>query len=187
MSVLDSIVLVLNKNWQPVSTKRVKDALVDIYSGDAFAINHHDYTIHTMDSWYNVNIELPEINIVDRPIKIPEIIMLDTKDIANNKKASYSRTNVLIRDKFKCAYCGYNMRSNEATVDHVIPRSKGGKTVWKNLVACCKACNVSKSDNMNHPFFALNKEPHIPSVIELMRNTMQMSKTAPNSWKMFIK
>ncbi len=81
-------------------------------------------------------------------IRMPAIIVMNdyVRTKARRRHFAANTRNVLIRDGFKCAYCGIRLTMNTATKDHVIPESKGGKTNMLNLVAACKPCN-SKKDN----------------------------------------
>ena len=73
-------------------------------------------------------------------IKIPSVVVL--KDyIRPNSASAFTRFNLFLRDEFKCQYCSLK---GEMTFDHIIPRSKGGKTTWENVVASCQKCNLKK-------------------------------------------
>lgn len=79
--------------------------------------------------------------------KVPAVIMLREY----HKKRPYIRLakrNVFLRDQWKCGYCGTHVDSKNATLDHVVPLSKGGKSSWDNLVTACKACNYLKADKV---------------------------------------
>lgn len=85
------------------------------------------------------------------------------------KTLRWSKRGVLARDKHKCVYCG----SSADTIDHVVPRSKGGGNKWENTVACCKPCNTHKSDyDLEECGLTLKKAPHQPTLIELLNNKM---------------
>jgi 5-methylcytosine-specific restriction endonuclease McrA len=78
---------------------------------------------------------------------LPSVISL--KDYAPTaKRPAFTRFNVFLRDRFACQYCGQSFPSHELTFDHVIPRSKGGRTHWENVVAACSACNLLKGDRL---------------------------------------
>ena len=74
-------------------------------------------------------------------MKIPSVIALK-KYIPISKKPPFTRFNLFLRDDFSCQYCGDIFTSNDLTFDHVIPKSKGGKTKWENVVAACSKCNL---------------------------------------------
>jgi 5-methylcytosine-specific restriction endonuclease McrA len=99
---------------------------------------------------FNEKIEVLEEygDIVRSPsiaIQVPAVARL-TKGMSQNKRSvKFSRVNVLTRDKFVCQYCGCALVIGTVTYDHVVPKSQGGKTVWKNVVSACKACNSRKA------------------------------------------
>ena len=89
-------------------------------------------------------------------------------------KVPFSKKNILVRDRFACAYCGKIARP--LTLDHVIPRSKGGKTNWENCVASCRACNCKKGartprEARMHPI----KRPYQPTIAEFIRIRLKQS------------
>jgi 5-methylcytosine-specific restriction endonuclease McrA len=76
----------------------------------------------------------------------------------------FSRENIYARDKYRCQYCGEELRSKERTCDHVIPRSRGGATEWTNLVTCCAECNRKKGGKTpEEAGLALLRHPGRPS------------------------
>lgn len=78
---------------------------------------------------------------------LPSVISL--KDyVHNDRRPAFTRFNVFLRDRFKCQYCGGYFPTQELTFDHVIPRSKGGRTSWDNVVTSCSACNLKKGNKM---------------------------------------
>lgn len=80
-------------------------------------------------------------------MKLPSIIAL--KDyIASARRPAFTRFNVFLRDRFTCQYCGRRHTSHDLTFDHVIPRSRGGKTSWENVTTACGACNFVKGSRM---------------------------------------
>lgn len=85
------------------------------------------------------------LKTVTREFLIPAVIRL-TKKFKILFKVRLSRKNVFIRDGHRCQYCGKELPSNELTIDHVLPRSKGGHFKWENVVSSCLGCNAQKSD-----------------------------------------
>ena len=88
-------------------------------------------------SEYNEIVRSPSIKI-----KIPSVIALKEYVICSRKPA-FTRFNVFLRDEFKCKYCG---TKNNLTFDHILPKSKGGKTTWENVITACSECNTSKGN-----------------------------------------
>ena len=81
------------------------------------------------------------------------------RDSPYSRRVALNRENIFIRDYFSCQYCGNKAES----VDHIIPKSKGGEHIWSNVVACCKRCNLIKADKLlNQTILALKKFPEKP-------------------------
>ena len=80
-------------------------------------------------------------------IELPSVIALK-EYVHQSRKPAFTRFNVFLRDKFSCQYCSKQFSASELTFDHVIPRSKGGKTIWENVVAACTRCNFCKANKM---------------------------------------
>lgn len=100
-------------------------------------------------------------------IKLPSVIAL--KEFVPLERAPvFSRFNVFLRDGWQCQYCGEQHKTQELTFDHVIPRSRGGRTAWTNVVAACQPCNTLKGNHMPKDIgmFPL-QEPVQPSIFKL--------------------
>lgn len=100
-------------------------------------------------------------------MRAPSVISL--KDyIAPAKRPAFTRFNVFLRDRFSCAYCGQRAATSDLTFDHVIPRSRGGRTDWENVATACSACNLAKANRTPaEARMPLRHEPHEPTVYEL--------------------
>lgn len=103
-------------------------------------------------------------------MRAPSVIALK-EYIPPKARPAFTRFNVFLRDKWKCQYCGDPFKTHQLTFDHVIPRCRGGKTTWENIVAACQDCNLVKGSRMPdecrmHPLQA----PHIPTNGELQSN-----------------
>lgn len=141
--------LVLNKHWIPVHVITWKKGMSLIYKDDAHSLDR-DYIAYSFQDW----LEFSKQNhahyaVVHTPsvaIAIPEIIVLKKYDKLPERDVKFSRENILNRDKNKCQYCGKICTQKELTIDHIIPRSQGGRNTWQNLVACCKPCNAFKAN-----------------------------------------
>lgn len=102
------------------------------------------YVISTYEDWV--------VRSVSQAFKVPSVIMLK-KWVPTNQRISFNRTNVYLRDKHTCQYCGKSPHTgdfpmSELTFDHVLPRSKGGATAWTNIVTACGPCNRRKGDRV---------------------------------------
>jgi 5-methylcytosine-specific restriction endonuclease McrA len=117
-------------------------------------------------------------------IRIPSVVVL--KDFVHPAKTTaFTRFNLFLRDEFTCQYCGSR---GDMTFDHVIPRARGGKTIWENVVAACGPCNLKKGSKLlNQTAMHLRRAPVRPAAEEL-RNTGR--KFPPNhlheSWMDFL-
>jgi 5-methylcytosine-specific restriction endonuclease McrA len=80
-------------------------------------------------------------------IPLPSVIMMNTYH-KHPSQAKFTRRNLYIRDEYKCQYCSKQFFFNELTIDHVIPKSKGGRLTWDNSVTACGPCNVKKADKL---------------------------------------
>lgn len=102
-------------------------------------------------------------------LPFPSIIRLENYVRVHYKRVMLSRKNILRRDNHKCQYCG---RSDlPLTIDHVIPKSKGGQDTWENLVAACIKCNNKKGDRtLEEANMKLIRKPFRPSHIMFLKN-----------------
>ncbi len=80
-------------------------------------------------------------------MKLPSVISLKAY-IALSRRPAFTRFNVFLRDKFMCQYCGDAYPSHDLTFDHVVPRSRGGRTTWENVVTACSGCNLIKGNRV---------------------------------------
>ncbi len=117
-------------------------------------------------------------------IRIPSVVVL--KDyVKPQKRVAFTRFNLFLRDEFRCQYCG---SKGELTFDHVVPRARGGRTSWQNVVAACSSCNLKKgSKSLRQSGMSLQKKPCMPEA-EHLRNIGR--KFPPNflheSWMDFL-
>jgi 5-methylcytosine-specific restriction endonuclease McrA len=140
--------LVLNRNWQPVRVASVARALVMLYSGTARAVDPDTFQMYTWDDWAALtpDDDEPFIRGVAFTMKAPEVITLTDFDKVPGSKVTFSRRNLFKRDRCTCQYCGAQPGPEELTIDHVVPRSRGGGSTWENCVLACVDCNRKKAD-----------------------------------------
>ncbi len=126
--MFNSPVLVLNQSYEPLNVCRVRRAIVLIYQEKAEMLENGAGFIHT----------------VNRDFPIPSVIRLATMARRPYRAdRRMTRLEIFRRDKFTCQYCGREFR--QLTLDHVIPRSRGGQHTWENVVSACASCNRKKA------------------------------------------
>ena len=143
--MLNSNVLVLNRSYLPVHVTSVRRAFTLIYRDVARVVND-EYETFDFESWRRRRVA-PGGASVGTPsgsIGVPKVILLPGFDRVPKRHVRYSRVNILARDKFTCQYCGERPQRSKLNLDHVIPRSLGGRTTWENVVCCCVDCNRRK-------------------------------------------
>lgn len=144
-SVLNSKVLVLNRSFLPVHVTSVKRAFCLLYQGLAHAVDEQ-YRTFDFESWaaLSASVQDERIGCVDRVIRVPRVILLLAYDRVPKRRVRFSRFNIYNRDKNTCQYCGRVFPRHELNLDHVIPRSQGGRSTWENVVCSCQSCNRKK-------------------------------------------
>jgi 5-methylcytosine-specific restriction endonuclease McrA len=146
MQTLDSSVLVLNRNYQPVHVTSVRRAFVLLYLGAARVIDQQ-YRTFDFESWSALAATATDKDVVhtaSRVIRVPRVILLQLYDRMPSTKVRFSRLNIYARDDNTCQYCGRKLPRSHLNLDHVVPRALGGRTTWENVVCCCVPCNLKK-------------------------------------------
>jgi 5-methylcytosine-specific restriction endonuclease McrA len=143
--MLNSAVLVLNRNYQPVHVTSVKRALSLLYLGVAKAIDTQ-YRLYEFADWAALSASAPHdsINTIDRRIRVPRVVVLSAYEYLPKGRVRFSRLNIYARDHDTCQYCARQLPRSDLNLDHVVPRSQGGKTSWENVVCSCVPCNLRK-------------------------------------------
>jgi 5-methylcytosine-specific restriction endonuclease McrA len=159
-------VLVLNADYRALSVCNVYKAFLLLYLNKADDVGESStITIHT----------------VDRAFKVPSVIRLRRYVNLPYKNVMLSRQHVFKRDGNKCVYCG---SGKDLTLDHVLPKSRGGKTSWTNLVTACRICNARKGDALPQEIgLELPYEPYRPSFVMFLR---EFSGLADESWTPYL-
>ena len=150
MTALVQPALVLNKSWVAITTTTVKRALSLLYTGYARVVEPNTYETFDFSSWAELNVHKGEqcIKTVQFKIKVPEVILLTFYNGMPQMEIVFSRRNLYRRDAYTCQYCGCKPGSEELTIDHIVARSKGGKSTWENCVLACIKCNHKKGDKL---------------------------------------
>ncbi len=148
--VLSERALVLNRSWSAIATTTVRHALGLVFTGSAKAVQPDTYEMHGFESWASLKLhpEEPCIKTVALRIRVPEVIVLTRYNGLPNKSVTFTRRNLYRRDRNTCQYCGKRPGTAELSIDHVVPRSRGGRSTWENCVLACVRCNRRKSDKL---------------------------------------
>lgn len=170
-NLLGKPVLILNGDYQPLSRyplslNTVKKVIKSLLKGRISVIKEYDDTIY----------------IKNKEFKLPKIVVLK-KYINVSHTPKFSRKNVYLRDNYTCQYCGQKFSPDELTFDHVLPRCKGGKTTWDNIVTACKCCNGKKGGKtLEEAHMNLIHKPFIPSMALLEKNSQLCGKYRYDDW-----
>ncbi|WP_127121272.1 HNH endonuclease [Chryseotalea sanaruensis] len=125
---MNNRVLVLNNDSSPLMVCSVERAFILVYLNKSEMVKSaNGYKLHS----------------ITQTFPMPSVIRLNRYVNAPYKGVNLTRQNIFKRDNFECQYCG---TKRDLTIDHVIPRAKGGKDSWTNLVTACKRCNAKKGD-----------------------------------------
>lgn len=142
--MLNTSVLVLNRYYQPVHVTNVKRAMSLLYQGVAKAIDNQ-YRLYEFSDWAALSaVNCDSISTINRKIRVPRVLVLSAYEYLPRGKVRFSRLNIYARDNDTCQYCQKQLPRNELNLDHVRPRSQGGKTSWENVVCSCVPCNLKK-------------------------------------------
>ncbi len=132
--MLETSVLLLNYDQSPLNIISMRRALSLMRKNKVYYEENHTSILKFVSS--------------RETIKIPRILILKYYVKTPNKKCFPSKKNILKRDKYVCQYCHIELTDKSATVDHIIPRHKGGGSTWVNMVACCRECNLYKGSKL---------------------------------------
>lgn len=192
-AVLDQPVLVLNRLWQAVNVIGARRAFALLARGHAAVVHHHadDFRVFSLMDWMDFsrsNPPLDELDAVHTPrtvIRLPRVILLTWFDKLPCKELKLTRNNVFERDKNVCQYCGRAFDREDLNLDHVIPRDRGGKTTWENIVCSCIRCNSRKANRLPHEaHMRLIRKPVRPKWRPVI--TLVLGNQERERWKDFL-
>ena len=171
--MIDGSVLVLNRSFMPIHVTSIKRAISMVYQGIAKAVNP-DYQLFDFQSWADLSTDHDHgvIETLRGAIMIPRVIALQVYDRIPSRQVRFSRMNIFARDQNTCQYCGRDFRRKEdLNIDHVVPRSLGGKSTWENVVCSCIPCNRKKGGRTpEQARMKLIRLPHKPKWSPLFGN-----------------
>lgn len=162
--------LLLSQGYEPIKVISWQRAITLLTLGKVEVIEEYD----------------DEIRAVSLVIKIPAVVRLLRAFRRHAKPVKFSRINIYARDGYKCQYCGTKCTISELTYDHVVPRAKGGRTTWENIVTCCYPCNYQKGNRTpTEAKMALRSTPTRPEWVPAV--TIRVStRSMPDAWRDYV-
>ncbi|RTR19555.1 HNH endonuclease [Azospirillum griseum] len=151
--------LVLNADFRPLSYYPLslwswQETVKAVFLDRVNIVSHYDRVVRSPHSEF----------------RLPSVISLK-EFVPANRRPAFTRFNVFLRDRFTCQYCGRPFPTHDLTFDHVIPRSRGGRTTWENVITSCAACNLAKGNQMPQSCGMVPLSPPFqPSAHELQEN-----------------
>ncbi len=163
-------VLVLNSDYEPLNVCSARRAIILVYLGKADVLHiDSEMLAKTTDAAFTMPSVVKLRGHVRRPL--PELKL--------------SRRTVFARDNYTCQYCGAT--SKDLTIDHVVPKRAGGGASWDNLVACCRKCNMKKSDKLAHQVgMKLSRVPRRPRYVPYISLTKYLHGRKNEVWRDYL-
>jgi 5-methylcytosine-specific restriction endonuclease McrA len=186
---LNHHVLVLNRSWVVIGTTTVKDAVVLMSRDSARGVCTESFIMYSWEDWVSTEINLPKVDFyIKTPslkIPAPQVVILTNYNDVSKTAVKFSSRALYRRDKFICQYCRKKFKSEDLSIDHVVPKSKKGPTTWENCVTACFKCNNKKSDRtLVEAGLSLPTKPKKPNwnPVFHIRNDLR-----PDSWSPLLK
>lgn len=163
-------VLVLNITYEPLKIVDWKKAITLLFLGKVEVLEEYGREIHSV----SFSVKLPAVVRLLKMVKRPKTPI------------KFSRQNIYARDKYRCQYCGDKFAPEDLTYDHVLPRSRGGRTEWRNIVTCCVECNRRKGGRTPvEAGMRLIRKPSRPNWVPALRITLGV-REIPQSWRDYL-
>lgn len=184
--MLNSSVLVLNRSYLPVHVTSARRAFTLLYQGIARVVNEQ-YQTFDFEEWSQLG-AARDAEAVGTPggrIRVPRVIALVAFDRLPKRHVRFSRINLMARDSFQCQYCGRRPHRAELNLDHVVPRSLGGRSTWENVVTSCVDCNRRKGGRTpRQAHLKLLRKPERPRWTPLAN--LMWSSVRYQEWRPFL-
>ena len=196
---LDQSVLVLNRFYAAINVITARKAFNLLFKEAAEVVAHDEeekYTNYDISDWMELSALRKDFDEVENEeddwvrttsveLRVPRIIRLLVYDRLPEKTVKFNRRHIFARDDGKCQYCGKKFPYKELTLDHVIPRSQGGKMCWENIVCSCIDCNTRKGGRTpEQARMKLIKLPVKPVRSPIVKVKIQSEKY--RSWRSFV-
>jgi len=197
-TALQAHVLTLNRGYVAFQIITARRAVCLLVKGLAEVVNVEDghFRSYNFEDWRDISelkLEFAErddeedwLNSVSFSLEVPRVIRLLRYDRVPQHVVKFNRRNIFLRDHSHCQYCNRRFPASQLSLDHVIPRSRGGRTTWDNIVSACLKCNVAKGGRTpREAGMALASRPRKPSRSPLLAQTVNSQKYA--SWRSFLR
>ena len=192
---LNASVLVLNRFYAAVHVINVRRAFCLLVRDLAEVIHFEagQFANYNFESWREISelkahVKGPSddwICAVNFEIRVPRVIRLLNYDRVPKQVIRFNRRNIFARDANRCQYCGKNFPTSELSLDHVMPKSRGGDSCWENIVCACVKCNVRKGGRTpQEAGMKLYKLPVKPKRSPLL--AVKLGNPKYESWKTFL-
>jgi 5-methylcytosine-specific restriction endonuclease McrA len=166
---MSSSVLVLNATYEPLNVVSVRRAIILLLKDKAEVVEATERYIHAR----GLSFPEPQVIRLVYYVRVPYSL-----------NVPLTRRTIMLRDGYTCQYCGQQLPKTEATVDHVLPKSRGGVTAWDNVVCACRACNLRKgSHTLAEADMALLEQPQRPKYLALV---LMFETHANQGWHKYI-
>jgi 5-methylcytosine-specific restriction endonuclease McrA len=163
-------VLLLNITYEPLRIINWQKAITMLCLGKVEVIEEYQREVRSV----TFSVKLPSVVRLLRMVKRPK------------SPVKFSRQNIYARDRYRCQYCGTRNPTEELTYDHIIPKSRGGKTEWANIVTCCVECNRKKGGRTPpEARMRLIRKPVRPDWVPALRITIGV-RQIPQSWRDYL-
>ena len=194
-SALNNNVLVLNKHYAAIHIVSARRALCMLFKdiAEIVAVEDSVWQSYDFDSWREIS-ELRAryerdhhdwVRCVRFELAVPRIVRLLFYDRLPRLPVKFTRRNIYARDRSRCQYCGKKFPTPELSLDHIVPRSRGGAATWTNIVCCCVDCNTRKGGRLpREAGMKLIVEPVRPKRSPVVALRLTSDKYA--SWKQFL-
>lgn len=188
-------VLVLNRSFVAVHVTNVRRAITLLFRqlAEVVHIEEGRFAAHSLESWRELSLLRSSFRGPDEDwvrgvgfdLQAPRVIRLTGCDRGPRQGLRFNRRNVFARDGNQCQYCGRGFPTSELSLDHVVPRSRGGITSWENIVCACVACNVRKGGRTPHEAsMNLIRQPVKPRRSPLL--SIKLGNPKYESWRTFV-
>ena len=188
---MSSDVLVLNRSFYAVQITSWQRALNLLYIGHA-AVVDEEFKTYSFDDWRQLSSltcvhPAGSINTPNFRIALPEVIALKLYDRLPAMEVRFTRRNIYEHYGYRCCYCGKKFLSSELNLEHVLPRCRGGKTSWDNIVTSCIPCNLKKGDKLpSEAGMKMLITPSKPKWRGALSLILQSPVKMRSSWQKFI-